>query len=153
MYLALDISIKSTGYAIYSNDCFDWGTKSFDQKDMDYGALFNNYEQWLKDFIISNQIALVSMESTYFGMKGRSAYQLNVLNGLTHKIGYELDIERREYAPATIKKFITGSGRAKKEEVKKSIENLGFDVNNDDEADALALLKLTIERTKNESFT
>lgn len=48
--------------------------------------------------------------------------------------------------PATIKKYATGKGNAKKPEMVEAMRALGYTVTGDDEADALALLLLALER-------
>ena len=58
-----------------------------------------------------------------------------------HGIGYAND----GVASATIKKFATGCGHAKKKEMIQAARQLGFNITDDNEADALHLLRLTIE--------
>ena len=147
--LALDISIRNTGWALWDGSDYHWGSKSFLDAKEDYGLLFSEYEKWIGNMIFRHDPYLIAMEGTYFGMKGKSAYQLNVLNGITHKVSYIADISRTEYAVSSIKKFITGNGRASKEEVIEAITNKGFEVDNDDEADALAVLSMALGSNSN----
>lgn len=149
--LALDISIRNTGWAVWDGSDYHWGSKSFDEYKEDYGLLFETYEKWIDNMIYLHNPYLVAMEGTYFGMKGRSAYQLNVLNGLTHKVCYQSDINRTECNVSTIKKFLTGNGRASKQEVVDAITEKGFEVENDDEADALAVLMMTLHSNSNDA--
>ena len=59
-----------------------------------------------------------------------------------HGIGYAND----GVASATIKKFATGRGNAEKSEMIEAAKRLGFNITDDNEADALHLLRLTIEK-------
>lgn len=57
-----------------------------------------------------------------------------------HQIPY------KGFAPVTIKKFITGSGKSDKYEIIKSVNALGFQIEDDNIADATALLMLGLDR-------
>lgn len=51
-------------------------------------------------------------------------------------------------APQTIKKFVTGSGNAKKNDVKFAVEAWGFDPKSYDEADAIGVLSYGLEQQR-----
>ena len=56
-----------------------------------------------------------------------------------------LEIIYTGITPTSIKKFITGSGKADKDMVIQSVKKLGFSPKDDNEADALALLHLAMD--------
>ena len=57
-----------------------------------------------------------------------------------HRIPY------KGFAPVTIKKFITGSGKSDKEDIIVAVNALGFDIDDDNVADATALLMMALDR-------
>lgn len=147
--LGLDISVRSLGWALGDGtpEGTHFGTEDFSNYDKDLGKLFSNYEGWLNGILYDNSsIELLSFENSYNNMRGISGYMLTNLNGITHKLAYEFSLPRLAYAPPTIKKFVTGSGRASKEEMVESIQQRGFKVGNNDEADAVGVLLLGKER-------
>ena len=143
MILALDISTSALGWSVWNGSDYHWGIQSFTKYNKDYGSLFLSYRQWLEEMIQDNTPEVISMEASYNNMKGASGYLLSSMNAITHMVAFEQDITRYEYAVPTIKKFITGSGRASKEEMIEAIQKRGFEVNDDNEADALGVMFLT----------
>lgn len=71
---------------------------------------------------------------------GHASIQLAMV-GILHKVAYEYDITILGLHPATIKKVLTGSGRAKKPEMVAAARERypHLDIPNDDVADALAV--------------
>lgn len=147
MILALDISVHSLGWAYGdgSPTGTEVGTQSFSNCVLDYGFLFSEYKNWLSDMIATYEPDIIAMEGTYPGIKGKAGYMLNNLNGITHTTAYIHDLDRREYAPTTIKKFMTGNGRADKQGVMEAVRERGFTISNDDEADAIAVLLIAYQ--------
>ena len=144
MILALDISVSNLGWAIGDGTAYgsEWGCKSFNAYRLDYGFLFSEYKNWLADMIDTHGITYIAVEGTYPGIKGIAGYLLNNMNGITHTTAYVMDIDRTEYKPTSVKKFTTDNGRASKEEMIAAAVDQGFSVNNDDEADAIAVLRM-----------
>lgn len=69
-----------------------------------------------------------------------------IIAGIQHAT-YMQGIPAFDVNPGTIKKHITGHGGSGKAGVIKAVKMLGFDVRDDNEADAIALLDLGIWRT------
>lgn len=69
-----------------------------------------------------------------------------IIAGIQHAT-YMQGIPSFDVANGTIKKHITGHGRSGKPGVIKAVQMLGFNVQDDNEADAVALLDLGIWRT------
>ena len=61
--------------------------------------------------------------------------------GILHKLAYEYDVTIMGVHPSTIKKVLTGNGRAKKPEMVLAARDRypGLDIHNDDVADAIAV--------------
>lgn len=139
MILALDIALK-TGWA-KSDGSF--GTKGFSHPG-DNAVLGRLFKDWLADFILEGVTSLV-IERPFF--RGQCSAHLAGLAWEAHRVAEIHNIPRFEYAPTTIKKFITGSGRAGKAEVMKAIMAKGYRIMTDHEADAIALRLLHEART------
>lgn len=83
-----------------------------------------------------------AVESTFHGANARSAFQLAQARGVVLAVLAGAGVEIAEYSPATVKKAVTGNGRAPKAQVRSMVGRLlsrpGLDVS-DDLADALAV--------------
>lgn len=147
MILAIDPSVHSLGWAYGDGTPANTiiGTKSFSHCTLDYGFLFMTYKGWVCDMITEHQPTILAIESTYPGIKGKAGYLLNNLNGATHTAAYVHDIDRIEFTPKAVKKFFTSNGNASKIDMFLKAEEMGFNVSNDDEADAVAVLLTAID--------
>lgn len=151
--LALDLGTH-LGWALqHSDGRVESGVEDFspDKHEQD-GLRFLRFRAWLHDVKVrleagGEELALIRYERINFAMPGQ-VYASHVYGAnwgtLTawaehHKIEYE------GIYPTTIKKYVTGSGRASKDQVKRAVRALGFNPATHDEADALALLALTME--------
>jgi Holliday junction resolvasome RuvABC endonuclease subunit len=107
------------------------------------GAVFWTYENWLMDALARWQPRLVVYEAPFLDHKKTSMQTATRLIGLgviTVKCCYEAKVYRVENVEnAVVKKFATGSGRAEKIDVIKAVRRFGFDVDEDNEADAIAI--------------
>lgn len=112
----------------------------------DYGHLAWTYSMILNDLITEHKPDILAIEDTTRFARGANAYHLHGLPWQTHMTAYVRDIPRRTFTPTAIKKFWVGNGKASKMDMIDKATDLGFNVRNDHEADALALLRLT--RTK-----
>ena len=85
---------------------------------------------------------LVVIEGYAFA-RANQAHQLGELGGVIRLALWDARIPYVEIPPATLKKFATGKGNANKEEMlAAAIRRLGYEGANNNEADALWLLKL-----------
>ncbi len=144
MILALDLGTK-TGWAHPDyGDSFCSGTKNFAQgKFAGGGQRFKAFEEWLVDTLIGNNIDEVVFEAVrrHIGTDaahiygGMLAILTKVCEQQTPKIPYQ------GVPVGTIKKFATGRGNAGKPEMIAAAQSWGFKPVDDNEADALAILK------------
>lgn len=83
-----------------------------------------------------------AVESPYHGANARSSFQLAQARGVVLVVLAGAGVEVAEYSPATVKKAVTGNGRAPKAQVRSMVGRLlgrpGLVVS-DDLADALAV--------------
>jgi crossover junction endodeoxyribonuclease RuvC len=83
-----------------------------------------------------------AVESPYHGANARSAFQLAQARGVVLAVLAGAGVEIAEYSPATVKKAVTGNGRAPKAQVRSMVGQLlgrPDRVVSDDLADALAV--------------
>ena len=65
-----------------------------------------------------------AVEAAYHGVNARSALHLAHSRGVVLAVLAGADLETREYTPATVKKAVTGNGRAPKEQVRAMVGHL-----------------------------
>jgi crossover junction endodeoxyribonuclease RuvC len=99
-------------------------------------------QQELSDLVERLRPTCAAVESPYHGANARSAFQLAQARGVVLAVLAGAGVEIAEYSPATVKKAVTGNGRAPKAQVRAMVGQLlgrpGIDVS-DDLADALAV--------------
>lgn len=146
--LSLDLG-TSTGWAI----CNEYGrivsgTASFKPRRFEGGGMrYLRFERWLNETRnVSGRIDAVYFEEVrrHIGVDAAHAYG-GFLAQLTawcehHSIPYE------GVPVGTIKRFITRKGNASKDQVIAAVQALGHKPEDDNEADALALLHFAIEQ-------
>lgn len=139
--IAFDISL-STGWAARIGKELSFGTENFYDARHDNAILAVRFNSWCAKLIgrCKPLPRLIAIERPFF--RGDESRMLAGLVWEAHKVASSFSIERREYSPKTIKKFITGNGNASKQEVINAVKAKGFNVSNDHEADAVALLLL-----------
>jgi Holliday junction resolvasome RuvABC endonuclease subunit len=149
--LSIDLG-TSTGWALYDGlGGFTSGTVSFKPKRFEGGGMrYLRFSRWLNEVIaISGKPDSIYFEEVrrHLGVDAAHAYG-GFLSTLTcwcenNHIPYE------GIPVGTIKKFISGKGNANKQQVIDEIKKRGHMPNDDNEADALALLYLAIENYSN----
>lgn len=142
LILALDLA-TATGWACGApGDNPRFGTKRMPQTGDEIGRFLVHFEDWLNDFLTVESPRLVVFEAPIL-RRGPSnpvvARKLMGLANCTETICYRRDIICRQAHLATVKKSFAGSGRADKAEMILAARRWGWDVENDNEADALGL--------------
>lgn len=140
--LAIDLGTK-TGWAIKNEFGITSGSVSFKQDRFSGGGMrYLQFQRWLNKL---PKVDIVYFEEVrkHLGVDSAHAYG-GFLSHLTswcelYKIPYQ------GVPVGTIKKAATGKGNASKTEVIEVIKALGYNPNDDNEADALALLHLAVE--------
>lgn len=144
--LSLDVSSTCTGYTFFekktkSSKYKHTQTNSIKAKDKNIYQRFNTIHQHFLDNNLYTKPTLVVFENYAFG--GNRVTQLAELNGLL-KYFYTLNgIPIEVIAPTSIKKYVTGNGRCKKEDIrntiKQSSEYKHITFKNLDESDSFAV--------------
>ena len=139
--LALDCSLK-TGWATLINGRIESGTQDFTKKRGESnGLVFMRFNAWLDSL---GKYDLVVMEQAHH----RGGAATNLCVGLTTRVeefAQRIGAECMPIHSATLKKFVTGSGRAGKDLMIVAFEKtVGRTPVTDDESDAYFLLKLAM---------
>lgn len=144
LIIGLDLSLTSTGIGVYSlaEDCIY--TKSI--KTSNKNSYMSRYKEIVNaiqeiDHFLSVG-SLFFIEGYSYGSFGKSSFMSNLIE-LGGIVKYDLVSRGRIYIdvpPTILKKFITGKGNAKKEDIKLGLyKKYHKEFKNSDEADAYAL--------------
>lgn len=152
LILGIDPGTATTGYGLVTSDgkgnkVVKWGLIETDKKSLKEKRL---------DFIFEETVSLIQkhkpdvfvFEKVFFATNAKTAIAVGQAQGVMLLAASKTKVRVEEYAPGTIKKMITGNGRANKKEVQQHIRKiLGSRVKSakhkkthfDDAADALAI--------------
>ncbi|WP_174515631.1 crossover junction endodeoxyribonuclease RuvC [Wolbachia endosymbiont of Cardiocondyla obscurior] len=139
--LTLDLG-KQTGWAILKDGVIQSGSESFHGSRFSGGGMhFLNFRRWLNEM----RERFSDIEAVYFEEVRRhlGTDAAHCYGGfLAHLTAWceENNIPYQGVPVKTIKRFITGKGNANKSEVIEAVRGKGFFPQDDNEADALALM-------------
>ncbi|WP_264953815.1 crossover junction endodeoxyribonuclease RuvC [Wolbachia endosymbiont (group A) of Endotricha flammealis] len=139
--LTLDLG-KQTGWAILTDGVIQSGSKNFHGSRFSGGGMhFLNFRRWLNEM----RERFSDIEAVYFEEVRRhlGTDAAHCYGGfLAHLTAWceENNIPYQGVPVKTIKRFITGKGNASKSEVIEAVRGKGFFPQDDNEADALALM-------------
>lgn len=138
-----------TGWAVYleDEDRFLHGTLDYTPYSADWGGLFNVHHKKISDLIGLYDIDRMIIERNFH--RGNASPLFAGLNAVAHMVAFIHDVERREYAPNSLKKMVAGHGHASKADMILAVrKSTGVTPDSDDEADAIALILAdTMEQT------
>jgi len=136
--LALDLG-NEFGYAVKTSATIDSGWKKLSNNAKNHGKKFYLFSCWLRE-----QDNLDIEKVYYEDVKNHAGvYAAHAYGGylaILQLWAYKREIECIGVGVGQIKKFWTLNGRSSKEQMIKRANYLGFDTQNDNEADAIALL-------------
>lgn len=143
MILAIDLG-NEFGWAIKQSVTIDSGWERLITGKCKTGKKFQLFDYWTRE-LNNIELSKIYYEDVrrHNGLYAARAYcgYLAVLQTYAYKRG----IECEGIGVGQIKKFWTGNGRATKEMMIKEANKRGFDVDNDNQADALALLHYALK--------
>jgi crossover junction endodeoxyribonuclease RuvC len=134
--VSLDLSLCATGFA-----CSDGRSGALEPKSLRGMARVT----WILDRIdaLTEHADITVVEGYAFGAKGSAVFDIAELGGV---VRFHLYDHKRAYCdvpPACLKKFATGKGNAKKEDVLvAAVKQLGYAGSNHNVSDALFLLEM-----------
>lgn len=152
LILGFDPGTATTGYGLIEHDAsqtkvLEWGLIETDKslpKQIRLKQIYKKSLQILKE----KKPDVFVMEKVFFATNAKTAIAVGQAQGVMLLAASSIKVEVVEYAPGTIKKVITGDGRAKKKDIQKYVRKmLGARVKSaahkkthfDNAADALAI--------------
>lgn len=134
----------STGYAVgRPGEVPTFGSHRFASTGDNFGRHQANARDWLTRVIFEHDPVMIGYEQpSLFGITTPATVIKLCSYGATLEeicLPEGLNIPVRQINPSQLKKFFTGNGRAKKPEMIAQAKRFGFQVENDDEADAVAM--------------
>lgn len=141
--LTLDLAAQ-TGFAVGAPGAVPrFGTHKFTSTGDNFGRHQANARAWLTSLIFEEDPVLIGYEQpSIFGITTPAtviklcSYASTLEELCLHE---NLNIPVRQINPSNLKKFFTGNGKAKKPDMVAQARRFGFKVDNDDEADAVAM--------------
>jgi len=139
MILALDLSLTATGWAT------DAGLGVLSPP----GSHGRGLQRllWIRDQVLrlAGLCDLVVLEGFSYGSKGKAVFDIAGMGWVVRAALFEAGVTMVEVAPASLKKYATGRGNAKKAEVLvEAVRRLGYEGHDDNVADALWLLHMAL---------
>jgi Holliday junction resolvasome RuvABC endonuclease subunit len=141
--LAIDPA-TNCGWALEVDGKLTFGCWSFKVRNgTSPGMKWVHFENMFIETIKIYNINLVAFELPAATMHAGATIHHSKMNGIMEKVCASMEIEYLSFATSEIKKFATGKGNAKKDEmIKAAKDSLGYEGDNDNEADALWILNL-----------
>ena len=139
--LTLDLSINKPGYAIAdtnANLVITFGHLTNNSSMGVYSRIDKNLQFFLA-LLPKYQIKAVWLELPAFSRRQKSHDMLTAQQGIFKFALYKRNIPVYGISITDIKKHVTGKGTASKDEMLESIKAQGYQVLNDDEADAICI--------------
>ncbi len=142
--IGLDLSLTSTGIVVLSGDSSIHNCVISSKAIGELIRLYDITSRVLQKCDVFTP-SLVCIEGYAFGMPGRanSLTQLAEVAGVIKLEFYKHNVHFRIIPPATVKKFATGRGNAKKDEMRLAVfKKWGFEAPTTDEVDAFVLAQI-----------
>lgn len=145
IYLGIDQSLMSTGLATVDHDGNIIDVETVVPPDVKGVRRLEFFYRYMTTVIQMRRVDLFAMEGYSYGgnNKGGRVFQLGELGGVLRVALFNANVRGIVVPPMTLKKFTTGSGKSEKGSkgimIREVFRRYGAEVNNDDEADAVAL--------------
>ena len=155
--LALDFGTQM-GFAIYASKVVTSGTIGFHRKkgrktipDDHLGHSYNMFKEWLLDVILDTCPEIIAFEEVRRFKGNLAAKAFGAWRGIMLQQAASRDIEVMPFEVGTIKKHATGNGRASKELMIAAAKKYfpDQDIEDDNQADALHILRLCMHTLEN----
>lgn len=138
--LALDLATHC-GFALRTSRTITSGTVDFtERRNETRGGRLWRFQQWLADFHAATPLVLVAYERVNGHMRGPAQACYAQFEGVLLCWCAKRQIPVRAVPVSTLKRAIAGTGKADKSQMIAAVAARGFTPNDDNEADALAVL-------------
>ena len=141
--LALDLGTH-LGYAILREKEIISGTKKL--KNKTFGQRFSEFIKWLYQILDCYEIEKVYFERVRRHLGTEAGHVYGAFMYVLAVVCEDLKIPYEGCEVGEIKKYITGHGRATKDDIVKAVSSLGFSPADDNEADSISILLLAIAK-------
>lgn len=143
MLLSLDLA-TCTGFCFGSPEAVSLPTVghiNLPRTGEDVGSFLIAFEEWLSAKVAEVEPSLILFEAPILAARATPSVtrKLHALAGLTEMVALKAKVECCEAYPVTIKKALTGNGRATKDDMVRAACAYGLPVTLSDEADAFGL--------------
>lgn len=149
LFVGLDPSINATGLVIIDESANIIEQKIFSIKDETFEQSLVKYEEEIS--FIANIINLQSvyLEGPAYQATGQVILQMGALHFITRLFLFKKEKNYKIIAPGTLKKFVTGTGRGKKElMLLKTYKKWGVEFEDNNLCDAYGLARMALEDYK-----
>ncbi len=143
--LGLDPGLRHTGWGVINtkDDKISWiasGNVS-PKNSLSLSERLKEIHNQLNEIINKFKPSAAAVEEVFVNMNGQSTLKLGMARGTAITACSINELQIFEYAPTRVKKSLTGSGSAKKDQVKSMVKLLlpGCKIKSEDESDALAV--------------
>jgi len=129
LILGIDPGTATTGYGLVESngngisEVIEWGLIETDKNGFKEARLEKIFEETLS-LIKKHSPDLFVMEKIFFATNAKTAIAVGQAQGVLLLAASKTKVKVVEYAPGTIKKIITGDGRAKKKDIQKAVRKL-----------------------------
>jgi len=143
--LGLDPGLRHTGWGIINSidDKISWVASGniSPKSSLALSERLKGIHQGLDYVIKKYKPSVAAIEEIFINMNGQSTLKLGMARGAAITICSINEMPVFEYAPTRVKQSVTGSGRAKKDQVASMVKLLlpGCSIMTEDESDALAV--------------
>lgn len=137
--LCIDPSTK-TGICTRIDGVVDHYTLNLKDGGEDYAEMGWYFLNHLKHLMAYDQIDVMVIERPG-RLFGAAACILNGIVWQAHMIAHDFKMQRHEVTPSQLKKFTTGKGNCNKAAMIAAVEAMGYEPEDDNSADAIAILK------------
>lgn len=144
--MGIDPSLTSTGWVVLADgDLYKHGTIN---SKLTGPARLLEIKKDIFELLLLYKPKMVAIEG-YAYAAANKAHQIGELGGVLRCLLYEKADDWREYPPTVVKKYCTGKGNGKKEDMKLwTYKKWGVEFKTNDEVDAYVLAKLAEKEIK-----
>lgn len=123
--LGIDPGTATSGWGVIRKNCsgfeaVEWGLIETDKRN-DMASRYVDIYKGLSKIIKTHKPAVMAIEKVFFATNRKTAIRVGQAQGVMLYCAARARLEIAEYAPGTIKKLVSGSGRADKKQVQQAV--------------------------------
>lgn len=144
--IGLDLSLGSTGYCVLGEDKFIFASGVIKPKDMSGIIRLEFIANKIQDLIFTTPPRKVGLEGYAFSAHAAYAHELGELGGIVKLLLHRSKIQCDIVGPTKLKKYVTGKGNSKKNEMLLGVyKKWGVSFSDDNAADAYSIARWALE--------